>query len=246
MTNVPQISVIIPNYNHKDYLEQAISSVENQTYPNVEVVLVDDGSNDGSQVLVSKYKNKTGFKVVNLPTNRGKWYALNVGIDVAEGKLIAIQDADDVCSPDRLEAQYACMVDLKSYHNLCGFVHCYSEEDVQNALSYRVAPSTTLPTIGHEEVTKRVHHFRNQNGFNHYCVDPKFEVHGASCLFYKQHWDHGMRFLPGNMGLRCQKAEDSDFNTKMTLLLQKTSVLQLPLYGYRRNTGNNPAWKEGL
>jgi hypothetical protein len=55
-----------------------------------------------------------------------------------------------------------------------------------------------------------------------------------------------MKFLPGNMGLRVQRAEDSDFNTKMTLLLQKTSIVMEPLYFYRRNTSTNPAWLENL
>ena len=74
----------------------------------------------------------------------------------------------------------------------------------------------------------------------------QFETHGASSLFYRQLWEHGMKFMPGNMGLRCQRAEDSDHNTKLTLLLQKTSVLKAPFYCYRRNTSTNPAFLENL
>jgi len=134
---------------------------------------------------------------------------------------------------------------MGSYHNLCGFAHCYSQQDMDSAKLWKpTAPG--YPVMEHEDVAKIVHKGKNTQGINHYFVGQDYEVHGASSMFYKQLWENGMKFLPGNMGLRCQRAEDSDHNTKMTLLLQKTSVLREPLYCYRRNTATNGAYLEEL
>ena len=242
-----KISVIVTNYNHSQYIESAIDSIQRQTYSNIELIVIDDCSTDDSRKKISELEKqnfKFPLKTILLEKNKGKWNALNTAIEKASGELITLQDADDACSPYRLELQYEVMQQMKSYHNLCGFHHCYSEQDVQK---YKDATKIENPKImDHVTVTKFVHLGFKTPGINHYYVGPNFEAHGASCLFYKQLWENGMKFLPGNMGLRCQRAEDSDFNTKMTLLLQKTSIVMEPLYFYRRNTSTNPAWLENL
>jgi len=242
-----KITVIVTNYNHSKYIEGAIKSINEQTYSNIEVIIIDDGSTDNSREIIVDLRNKykrNPIKTIFLDENKGKWNALNIAISQATGELITLQDADDACVPKRIELQHQVLKESNSLHNLCGFVHCYSEEDIQKHLNYSLPQS--IETIDHASVTKNVYIGLNTPGINHYFVDPKYEVHGASCLFYKKLWDFGMKFLPGNMGLRCQKAEDSDFNTKVTLLMQKTSVIKQPLYLYRRNTSTNNAWLEGL
>lgn len=242
-----KISVILTNYNHLKYIETAIDSIQNQSYSNIELILVDDCSTDGSREKIKeleKKKFKFSLNTIFLEQNKGKWNALNVAIKQASGELITLQDADDASSPYRIELQYEVMQQMKSYHNLCGFVHCYTEDDIQK---YKNTNKIINPKVmDHSTVTKFVHLGFKTPGINHYFVGPNFEAHGASCLFYKQLWENGMKFLPGNMGLRVQRAEDSDFNTKMTLLLQKTSIVMEPLYFYRRNTSTNPAWLEEL
>jgi glycosyltransferase involved in cell wall biosynthesis len=242
-----KISVILTNYNHSKYIETAIDSIQNQSYSNIELILIDDCSTDGSREkikLLEKKKFKFPLNTILLEQNKGKWNALNVAIKQASGELITLQDADDANSPYRIELQYEVMQQMKSYHNLCGFIHCYTEDDVQK---YKNTNKIINPKVmDHSTVTKFVHLGFKTPGINHYFVGPNFEAHGATCLFYKQLWENGMKFLPGNLGLRCQRAEDSDFNTKMTLLLQKTSIVMEPLYFYRRNTSTNPAWLEEL
>ena len=178
--------------------------------------------------------------------NKGKWHVLNTAIAAAKSPVITLQDADDASVPTRLSRQMYTLKAKGSYHNLCGFVHCYSQEDMDRAISLKLTAANPMTVIDHEEVTRLVHVGFKTNGINHYFIGQHYEVHGASSMFYKQLWTHGMKFLPGNMGLRCQKAEDSDHNTKMTLLLQKTSVLKEPLYCYRRNTSTNGAYLEEL
>lgn len=245
-----KVSVIFTNYNHLPYLEEAFLSIVNQTYKNIEIVMVDDGSTDGSVEKMAKlqadYDNKPfPVKLISLEKNSGKWFALNTGISQATGELIALQDADDASMPQRIERQVACMIKMGSFHNLCGFVHCFDPETLTtNKMNLIDYPIANAPIDDHKTVARAVHQGFNTPGINHYYTGD-FEVHGASTIFYKSLWTHGMKFLPGNLGLRCQVAEDSDHNTKMTLLLQKTSVLREKLYCYRRNTSTNNAWLEG-
>ena len=239
----PTVTIICTNYNHSQYIDQAVKSIENQTYENIELIIIDDKSTDKSEVFLSEFE-KRGHTVIRLKENKGKWNALNVAIGQASGKLITLQDADDASCKDRIQLQVECMQEKGSFHNLCGFFHCFSQEEMDQFENTELGDGN-INVIGHKETVKLVHQGWKLPGINHYFMGD-FEAHGATSMFYKQHWEMGMKFLPGNMGLRVQKAEDSDHNTRMTLLLQKTSVLERPLYCYRRNTSTNPAWLEDL
>lgn len=236
------ITVIVTNYNHAQYIQQAVNSIEKQSYKNIEVIVVDDCSTDDSEKHLKDFEGR-GHKVIRLPENKGKWHALNVACEAARGDLITLQDADDASTKQRLEWQLECLRTQNSFHNLCCFKHCWSQEEMDEAEKFE-APSTSKQCLGHQEVLKHVYSGWNTPGINHYYLGPNLEAHGASSLFYKQHWQMGMKFMPGNMGLRVQVAEDSDHNTRMTLLLQKTSILLAPMYSYRRGTGTNQAWRE--
>lgn len=251
MSDEPKISVIVANYNHAQFIEQAVKSILNQTYKNVEIIIVDDCSIDNSRDVITKLE-KLDDRIVEplfLPSNRGKWFALNHAIaHRATGDLVTTQDADDASCPQRLEWQVKTLKMMNSYHTLCGFANCGSQEEMETAEALQVDADgpTESDIMPHTAVVQNVYTGFKTQGINHYFVGPGFETHGASALFYKQLWDHGMKFMPGNMGLRCQRAEDSDFNTKMTLLLQRTSVLKMPFYCYRRGTTTNPAYLEEL
>lgn len=98
-------SVIITNYNNDTLLYNSINSLINQTYKNLEIIVVNDGSNDKSiNVLLSIkriYPNR--IKIVNLRNNYGTYIAKNIGITFATGKLITFHDSDDWAHPQRIE-----------------------------------------------------------------------------------------------------------------------------------------------
>ncbi len=88
-----KLSVIIPIYNEINTLEEIISRVQ-ETKLADEIVLVDDGSIDGTREIVEKFKNKNGFVVVMHEKNQGKGAAVRSGFEVAKGEIFLIQDAD--------------------------------------------------------------------------------------------------------------------------------------------------------
>ncbi|MEH1933548.1 MAG: glycosyltransferase family 2 protein [Nostoc sp.] len=101
--NEPKVSVIIPTYNRKHYLERAINSVFNQTYTDYELIVVDDASTDGTiSFIAEKYP---GVCCVSLPENCGAGRARNEGIRIARGSFIAFLDSDDEWLPKYLETQ---------------------------------------------------------------------------------------------------------------------------------------------
>jgi len=100
----PLVSCIIPCYNRPRYVRDAIDSALAQTYPNVEVVVVDDGSTDRTAEVLELYEDK--IKVVR-QDNAGTAAARNTGIDASTGEYLAWLDSDDAWTPRKIEAQVA-------------------------------------------------------------------------------------------------------------------------------------------
>lgn len=98
----PLISIIIPIYNVEAYLERCINSVINQTYQNVEIILVDDGSPDGSPSICDKYAKKDKRIVVIHKKNGGLSEARNAGTEIANGQYLYYLDADDEIPKDAI------------------------------------------------------------------------------------------------------------------------------------------------
>ncbi len=97
------VSIIIPVYNVEKYIRICLDSVLNQTYENIEIILVDDGSTDASSSICDEYANKDlRIKVIH-KKNEGVSIARNVGIDIATGDYLCFADSDDILMPDYVE-----------------------------------------------------------------------------------------------------------------------------------------------
>ena len=100
-TETPLVSIVIPVYNVKDYLQTCIDSVLSQTYKNIEIIIVDDGSTDGSSLLCNQIKETDSRVIVIHQENGGLSAARNSGIKIAKGDYITFIDSDD-----RVSLQY--------------------------------------------------------------------------------------------------------------------------------------------
>ena len=92
------ISVIVPVYNVKDYLRRCLDSIVNQTYKNLQIILVDDGSTDGSEKICDEYAKKDQRIMVIHKKNEGQSIARKVGLECSNGELISFIDSDDFIS----------------------------------------------------------------------------------------------------------------------------------------------------
>jgi glycosyltransferase involved in cell wall biosynthesis len=104
----PRVSIVMSVYNTDRFLPQALDSILQQTYPDFELIIVDDGSTDASRQIIDRYaRQDLRIRTLYSSRNMGLTRSLNKGIKVAEGEFIARQDADDISHPDRLEKQVA-------------------------------------------------------------------------------------------------------------------------------------------
>lgn len=139
------ISIIVPVYNVEEYLEQCVESLINQTYSDLEIILVNDGSTDNSPAICNKYAKKDDRIKVIHKQNGGLSDARNTGLNKAQGAYIAFVDSDDWVKPTMLEHLYTACVKYDAEISCCGryitdgkkislkrFIskeQCYTQED---------------------------------------------------------------------------------------------------------------------
>ena len=104
MNTMPLVSVLMPAFNSELYIAEAIESILNQTYSNIELIIFDDGSTDNTRAVIEKYQDPRILKIFS-NKNYGVVRARNDMIDKASGKYIALMDSDDIADPIRLKYQ---------------------------------------------------------------------------------------------------------------------------------------------
>jgi glycosyltransferase involved in cell wall biosynthesis len=114
----PLISVIMPVYNCEKYLKEAIESVLSQTYQNVELVIVNDGSTDSSKEIILSFKDSR-IRFFENERNSGIVFTRNRGLDEANGEFVATLDSDDIALPERIEKQ-AGFLTMNPEYGMCG------------------------------------------------------------------------------------------------------------------------------
>ncbi len=119
-----KVSIVTPVYNGKQYIKETIDTVRGQTYRNWELLLVLDGSTDGTEKVVSEYAESLGDARIHLifqPCNQGAARARNRGVEEASGRYIAYLDADDLWRSDKLERQLAFMKEKGAAFSFTGY-----------------------------------------------------------------------------------------------------------------------------
>lgn len=141
--SLPAVSILLPVYNAEKYLKAAMDSLLSQAFTDFELIIVNDGSTDGSEEIALSYSDKRIVYLKN-ESNKGLIYTLNRGIESAKGRYVARMDADDICLPTRLQKQVewlemnpetsvvGCHV---SFIDDKGFVTGEWEEDLKTATS---------------------------------------------------------------------------------------------------------------
>ena len=132
-SNNPKVSVIIPVYKTREYLDKCLLSVEAQTYKNIEIVLVDDGSPDDSGTLCDEFKEKSQRDVVVIhQKNQGLSAARNNGVQQSTGGLIFFVDSDDYISNDCIEYLVYLMQKHKSDISIGSYLPVYNDYKHEN------------------------------------------------------------------------------------------------------------------
>lgn len=119
----PKVSVIVPNYNHARYLSERIESILNQTYNDLELIILDDASTDDSHRVLARYHSKPCVRMVVSTTNSGAAFPQwNRGIYLAKGEYVWIAESDDIADPHFLEV----LIPLLDENPNVGLGYCQS------------------------------------------------------------------------------------------------------------------------
>ncbi|WP_255398095.1 poly-beta-1,6-N-acetyl-D-glucosamine synthase [Sulfobacillus sp. hq2] len=103
IAHTPRVSLLIPTFNEQDTIVETVEKMQNLHYPNYEIVVIDDGSQDNTpQLLRRLIDHVSNLRVIRTPANRGKAHALTVGLLAAQGEILVTVDSDAILDPDAL------------------------------------------------------------------------------------------------------------------------------------------------
>ncbi|WP_163580501.1 glycosyltransferase family 2 protein [Gracilibacillus saliphilus] len=123
------VSVITPTYNSETYIQETIESVLQQTYPNWEMIIVDDGSSDQTIAIIEEYqKEDDRIRLIALEKNQGAAVARNTAIENAQGRYIAFLDSDDRWLPEKLERQLTFMQEHDYAFTYTSYLEIHSDD----------------------------------------------------------------------------------------------------------------------
>lgn len=218
------VSIIIPSYNHSQFVERAINSVLNQTYTWIELIIIDDGSQDGSLEKIRKFKDRRIKLLVQ--SNSGAHAAINRGLELAQGDFIAILNSDDEYTPDRIEKLVYGLLD-----NHCDFICSWLEViDAQgNSKGVKKGWKNMLPSWA--ESRKHLPAFWDLDDFKLNLISTNFVSTTSNFLFKREVYQKvgGMRVL--------RYAHDWDFLFRVGEWCE-CSIIEEPLLKYRVHGSN--------
>ena len=203
----PLVSVIITNYNYAQYVGEAIESVLNQTYKNLEIIVIDDGSTDDSDKIIGEYaKNNKNIRYIK-QKNQGVVYVRNKGIRDAKGDFFIFIDADDTIPKNFIEKMYETLkqkkadvtyCDLKLSGKLSGKIEVKAQS-IDNFLEFKPTPICQLVKVS---IAKNVEFDKNLNHLAHEDNDFFFRLYlnGAKFAKAKTYYNyriHGAGRSPG-------------------------------------------------
>lgn len=152
---VPKVSAIITTHNRKSFVEKAIDSVLRQTYSNIELLVVDDASDDGTKEILSNRTKRDGFEYIYITKEESKGgnHARNVGINHSKGEYIAFLDDDDEWMPEKIEKQVAFFVSNSDYGAVSCLtkIECDLKDIIKEPLSHRIEGDI------HQDIFKQIY-----------------------------------------------------------------------------------------
>ncbi|MBR5799825.1 MAG: glycosyltransferase [Lachnospiraceae bacterium] len=165
----PLISVILPVYNGEKFVAETIESILNQTYENLEVIIIDDGSADGSREVISSYQDAR-IKAVFLPRNCNVCYAANTALQMATGEYIALTGHDDLWTEDKIAKQFAFMEANRAFHACFSWMDIIDEEGkIRNEKYPELAQRFMSNNCSREKWLKKL-----LSGGNYFCAPSAF------------------------------------------------------------------------
>ena len=208
MNNQPLISVIIPVYNVEQYLNKCIESVLSQTYRNIEIVIINDGSTDNCGKICDEYASSDNRVKVIHKSNSGVSAARNEGLDASTGDYVVFVDSDDYVDPDYVECLYNSLIENDADVAVCGYV--ITDVDNCEKIADELIPDGSV--LSSDEAIGRMLNFEL--------------IQGVCCKIFKS--CHIKKFRFRNYSY----SEDLLFSVESSIGLKRIATINKGLYYY--------------
>ena len=223
-----KITVIVPVYNVEHYLDKCLDSLINQTYKNLEIIVINDGSTDNSGIICQEYAQKDNRIIYVEKENGGQSEARNMGLDRMTGSYVTFVDSDDWVESDYVETLYQ---KITEYQADIAVGNYYSFNESEGMYYFHIFGDSY-----YEKVYDNVSIFENLYESQEMKSFALISVWGK---LYKADLFKQLRFDIGRLG------EDGYLNQKIYLLAEKTIYLNKGLYAYRQREGSSSKiWTE--
>lgn len=215
MDSTGLVSIIVPVYNVRAYLREALDSVVGQTYGNLEIIVVDDGSTDGSGEICDEYAARDERVSVIHQANKGLSGARNAGLDRMHGEAVAFLDSDDAYHRDFVKLMMTAMEREQADIVVCRYIHVRKMDEAEKPVSQsRKAPSIRQGMYDRKEALCAL-------------VEDRINVSMWNKLYRSSLWD-GLRFPEGRV------YEDVYTSYKVFDRSEATYVADRTLHFYRK------------
>lgn len=142
MIATPLISIVIPSFNEGKHIEQTIVSIIEQTYKNVEIIIIDAASTDETVAIIKQYEQHIVYWVSE--ADRGQAHAINKGLEKCTGEIFNWINSDDFLEPDALQTIVNCFESNKKTEVVCGFTRCFFDQGNTTSHEYRMGVKPTV------------------------------------------------------------------------------------------------------
>ena len=214
-----KVSVVIPAYNMAEYVDEAIRSVLNGAFDDLEIIVIDDGSTDATRSIVAEYTDPPSSKYdprvhYEYQSNSGKSVAVNRGIGLSQGSYITILDADDQLTPTSLSSRYTAVEEQgKSSRDLA-----VGEFEVFNHKG---------ATVGHRPISAAS---TPERIYKTFYLSHKSPFHLNACLFSRELYRR-----VGPFDTRLRRCQDIDYSIRLLETADQVAWVRETVYRYRKH-----------
>jgi glycosyltransferase involved in cell wall biosynthesis len=172
MKSAPLVTIVTPSFNQANYLEETINSIFKQTYPNIEYIVMDGGSSDGSLEIIKKHASRLAHWVSE--KDRGQTDAINKGFALAKGEVLAWLNSDDTLLPNAIEEAVSYLVENPDTGMVYGDANYIDERS--KVIGKFPAAETNLPRLrkGYVHIPQQASFFRRSLWEQVGPLDPEF------------------------------------------------------------------------
>lgn len=227
----PKVSIIVPAYNVEKYIEQCMDSLINQTYNNIEIIIVNDGSKDNTLKILNNYLKEDKRICVIDQKNKGVSAARNTALDIAKGEYVVFVDSDDWLELDFCKKMINAALDTHADIVMCGYIREYNGRSLpKGAYNGRKEINSEDEII---EIRRKLFGPIGKE-LNH---PDRINIYASLwCKIYKMDLIKNIRIRDlDEIGI----CEDGFFNTEVMKAVKKITYINEFLYHYRKVEGGN-------